>query len=82
MKPSGRILDHNLQRLLTRCYTPVRPRAEFVAQLERRLAPWLEESEVSVEAGRTSRPWRHAWGVVAAPPCSWYSGRRAGPTGG
>ena len=66
MKPSGRILDHNLQRLLTRCYTPVRPRAEFVAQLERRLAPWLEESEVSVAAGRTSRPWRHAWGVVAA----------------
>ncbi len=66
MKPSGRILDHNLERLLTRCYRPVRPRAEFVAQLERRLAPWLEESEISSTAGRTPHPWRRAWGVVAA----------------
>jgi len=66
VKPSGRILDHNLERLLTRCYRPVRPRAEFVAQLERRLAPWLEESEISSTAGRTPHPWRRAWGVVAA----------------
>lgn len=51
MKPSSRVLDRNLQELLRRCYQPVVPRAEFVARLERALAPWIDaEASVSVQS--------------------------------
>ncbi|MFT7485069.1 MAG: hypothetical protein ACI9F9_000915 [Candidatus Paceibacteria bacterium] len=43
MKPSARILDENLAKLLQRAYQPVRPSDAFVRQLEASLAPWIGE---------------------------------------
>lgn len=64
MKSSGRTLDHNLERLLTRAWTPVQPREEFVRELESVLAPWIAEPLPSLERARR---WpRLTVGIVAA----------------
>ncbi|MFT7667335.1 MAG: hypothetical protein ACI8X5_000014 [Planctomycetota bacterium] len=41
MKSSNRVLEENLKQLIARAYLPIRPRAEFVSELERQLAPWI-----------------------------------------
>jgi len=68
-EPSSQILDQNLARLLTRAYVPVRPRAEFVRELERSLGPWLAPAEpgrVIAGPGSHGQNWRIVTAVVAA----------------
>lgn len=68
MKPSRRVLDENLSALLTRAYSPAKPRAEFVARLERELRPWISAAGPQpLRSRREARP-RRTWvlGVLAA----------------